>query len=111
MENEDYAQFPAETLQLDFKNYSDYLKLDTGRMMNLYRGEQLVESQQPLEELNPSLLGKMIALELKSNKLLPLGIILEYAYGFFWFIIFLKAVTFTTVESTHQLRQLKIQIQ
>lgn len=76
LENEDYAQFPAETFTIGFlKNYSDYLKLDTAGMMNLYRGEQLVESQQPLEELTKPTV-KMIALELKSNKLLPLGIIL-----------------------------------
>ncbi len=76
LENEDYAQFPAETFTIGFlKNYSDYLKLDTAGMMNLYRGEQLVESQQPLEELTKPTV-KMIALELKTNKLLPIGILL-----------------------------------
>ena len=74
LENEDYAQFPAETFTIGFlKTYSDYLKLDTAGMMNLYRGEQLVESQQPLEELTKPTV-KMIALELEKNKLLPIGI-------------------------------------
>ena len=76
LENEDYAQFPAETFTIGFlKTYCDYLKLDTAGMMNLYRGEQLVESQQPLEELTKPTV-KMIALELERNKFLPIGIIL-----------------------------------
>ncbi len=88
LENEDYAQFPAETFTIGFlKNYSDYLKLDTAGMMNLYRGEQLVESQQPLEELTKPTV-KMIALELKSNKLLPIGIILGVCLAVFLVIFF-----------------------
>lgn len=52
LENEDYSQFPAETFAMGFlKTYSDYLKLDTGLILNLYRGEQLEESRAPLEEL------------------------------------------------------------
>jgi transcriptional regulator with XRE-family HTH domain len=52
LETEDYSQFPAETFALGFlKNYATYLKLDNGMLMNLYRGEQIEESQAPLEEL------------------------------------------------------------
>ncbi len=52
LETEDYSQFPAETFALGFlKNYASYLKLDTGLLLNLYRGEQIEESQAPLEEL------------------------------------------------------------
>lgn len=52
LETEDYSQFPAETFALGFlKNYASYLKLDNGMLMNLYRGEQIEESQAPLEEL------------------------------------------------------------
>ncbi|MEM7181243.1 MAG: helix-turn-helix domain-containing protein [Spirochaetota bacterium] len=52
LENEDYSQFPAETFAMGFlKTYSDYLKLDTGLILNLYRGEQMEESRAPLEEL------------------------------------------------------------
>ncbi|MCE9499787.1 MAG: DUF4115 domain-containing protein [Leptospira sp.] len=52
LENEDYAQFPGETFALGFlKNYSDYLKTDTAQLINLYKGEQIEESQVPLEEL------------------------------------------------------------
>ncbi|HMV42870.1 MAG TPA: DUF4115 domain-containing protein [Leptospiraceae bacterium] len=88
LENEDYAQFPAETFTVGFlKNYSDYLKLDTAGMINLYRGEQLVESQQPLEELTKPTV-KMIALELKTNKFLPLGIILGICLAVFLVIFF-----------------------
>ena len=88
LENEDYAQFPAETFTIGFlKTYSDYLKLDTAGMMNLYRGEQLVESQQPLEELTKPTV-KMIALELEKNKLLPLGIIFGVCLAVFLVIYF-----------------------
>lgn len=52
LETEDYSQFPAETFALGFlKNYASYLKLDTGMLTNLYRGEQIEESLAPLEEL------------------------------------------------------------
>jgi transcriptional regulator with XRE-family HTH domain len=52
LENEDYSQFPAETFAMGFlKTYSDYLKLDTAFIMNLYRGEQMEETYAPLEEL------------------------------------------------------------
>jgi cytoskeletal protein RodZ len=52
LETEDYSQFPAETFALGFlKNYGSFLKLDTGYLMDLYRGEQLEELQPPLEEL------------------------------------------------------------
>ncbi|GBF49525.1 transcriptional regulator [Leptospira ryugenii] len=52
LETEDYSQFPAETFALGFlKNYASYLKLDTAMLLNLYRGEQIEESQAPLEEL------------------------------------------------------------
>jgi len=52
LETEDYSQFPAETFALGFlKNYATYLKLDNAMLMNLYRGEQIEESQAPLEEL------------------------------------------------------------
>lgn len=52
LETEDYSQFPAETFALGFlKNYAAYLKLDNAMLMNLYRGEQIEESQAPLEEL------------------------------------------------------------
>jgi transcriptional regulator with XRE-family HTH domain len=52
LETEDYSQFPAETFALGFlKNYASYLKLDSAMLLNLYRGEQIEESQAPLEEL------------------------------------------------------------
>jgi hypothetical protein len=55
--------------------------------MNLYRGDQLVESQQPLEELTKPTV-KMIALELEKNKLLPIGIILGVCLAVFLVIFF-----------------------
>ncbi|MBE7411261.1 MAG: helix-turn-helix domain-containing protein [Leptospiraceae bacterium] len=59
LENEDYAQFPGETFALGFlRNYSDYLKTDTGALINLYKGEKIEESQVPLEELTkPTIAG------------------------------------------------------
>ncbi|PJZ70367.1 transcriptional regulator [Leptospira perolatii] len=52
LETEDYSQFPGETFTIGFlKNYGLYLKLDTGTLVNLYRGEKIEESQAPLEEL------------------------------------------------------------
>lgn len=88
LENEDYAQFPAETFTVGFlKTYSDFLKLDTAAILNLYRGEKLEESQQPLEELTKPTV-KLIALELEKNKLLPIILVVLIAAGILLFSYF-----------------------
>lgn len=72
LENEDYSQFPAETFTIGFlKTYADFLKLDTGNILQLYKGQQMEESQQPLQEMTQPTM-KVIALEIEKNKaLLP----------------------------------------
>jgi cytoskeletal protein RodZ len=68
LENEDYSQFPAETFALGFlKTYSDFLKLDTGTILQQYRGQQIEESQQPLQEITQPTM-KIIALEIEKHK-------------------------------------------
>ncbi|MBM9546689.1 DUF4115 domain-containing protein [Leptospira sp. 201903074] len=70
LETEDYSQFPAETFALGFlKNYASYLKLDTAMLLNLYRGEQIEESQAPLEELTRP---TTTAFSLDRNKIISL---------------------------------------
>lgn len=68
LENEDYSQFPAETFVLGFlKTYADFLKLDSAQILQLYRGQQAEESQQPLQEITQPTM-KIIALEIEKNK-------------------------------------------
>ncbi|MCB1140763.1 MAG: helix-turn-helix domain-containing protein [Leptospiraceae bacterium] len=89
LESEDYSLFPAETFTIGFlKTYSDYLKLDTAHMLNLYRGEQLEESQLPLEELTKPTV-KMLAVELEKNRaILPILIVVLVLVGIFFFSYF-----------------------
>jgi transcriptional regulator with XRE-family HTH domain len=86
LESEDYSLFPAETFTIGFlKTYSDYLKLDTSHMLNLYRGEQEEESQLPLEELTKPTV-KMLAVELEKNRaLLPIIIVILVLGGILGF--------------------------
>lgn len=68
LENEDYSQFPAETFTIGFlKTYADFLKLDTAQILQLYRGQQMEESQQPTQEITQPTM-KVIALEIEKNK-------------------------------------------
>lgn len=86
LESEDYSLFPAETFTIGFlKTYSDYLKLDTSHMINLYRGEQDEDSQLPLEELTKPTV-KMLAVELEKNRaLLPILIVILVLGGILGF--------------------------
>ena len=52
LENEDYSFFPGETYALGFlRSYSEFLNLDTERLINLYHGLQIEQSETPLREL------------------------------------------------------------
>ncbi|MDZ7792716.1 MAG: helix-turn-helix domain-containing protein [Spirochaetia bacterium] len=52
MEQEDFSAFPGDTYLLGFlRNYSDYLGLDSERLVNLYRNMQIQEQPVPMEEL------------------------------------------------------------
>lgn len=52
LETEDFSQFPGETYALGFlRNYADYLNIDTEQILNLYRGQQIDQSQSPVQEL------------------------------------------------------------
>ncbi|EPG75017.1 DNA-binding helix-turn-helix protein [Leptospira fainei serovar Hurstbridge str. BUT 6] len=71
LETEDYAQFPGETFTIGFlKNYGSYLKLDTGMLVNLYRGEKIEESQAPLEELTRPTSSFYYDLNIDKNKII-----------------------------------------
>ncbi|MDF3820285.1 DUF4115 domain-containing protein [Leptospira sp. 96542] len=77
LETEDYSQFPAETFALGFlKNYASYLKLDSAMLLNLYRGEQIEESQAPLEELTRPTTSSF---SLDKNKIISFVSILLFA--------------------------------
>ncbi|HNM03389.1 MAG TPA: helix-turn-helix domain-containing protein, partial [Leptospiraceae bacterium] len=86
LENEDYGQFPAETYTVGFlKTYADFLKLDTGHIINLFRGEQLEDANIPLQELTKPTM-KMMAVEVRRNKaILPLILVLIVGIGVFAF--------------------------
>ncbi|HOP63289.1 MAG TPA: DUF4115 domain-containing protein [Spirochaetota bacterium] len=52
LEDEDFDKFPSETYILGFlKTYSDFLKLDSDEMTQLYKGYKIGESATPIEEL------------------------------------------------------------
>ncbi|TGK10024.1 helix-turn-helix domain-containing protein [Leptospira fletcheri] len=87
LETEDYAQFPGETFTIGFlKNYGSYLKLDTGMLVNLYRGEKIEESQAPLEELTRPTSSFYYDLNIDKNKLITaVGALLIVILGIFAF--------------------------
>lgn len=86
LETEDYSQFPAETFAMGFlKNYATYLKLDNAMLMNLYRGEQIEESQAPLEELTKP----TSTFYFDKNKIIVfISAILILASGYFLYLTF-----------------------
>lgn len=99
LENEDYAQFPGETFTVGFlKTYADYLKIDSASIMDLYKGEQLIESQQPLDDLTRPTV-KMIALELEKNKIIPISIILAVILIVAFFAFFYDSSSSETSSS------------
>jgi transcriptional regulator with XRE-family HTH domain len=52
LENEEFDKFPSETYLIGFlRSYSEYLKLDTGEIIEAYKGYKIGESTTPLEEL------------------------------------------------------------
>jgi cytoskeletal protein RodZ len=52
LENEDFAQFPAETYLLGFlKTYCGYLGLDVNEILSLYRIRKIEEQPVPIEQL------------------------------------------------------------
>ncbi|EMY77136.1 DNA-binding helix-turn-helix protein [Leptospira weilii serovar Ranarum str. ICFT] len=77
LETEDYSQFPGETFTMGFlKNYGSYLKLDTGQLINLYRGEKIEESQAPLEELTRPTASYYTKINLDKNKIFTIASVL-----------------------------------
>jgi len=52
LEEEDFSIFPGEPYLIGFlKNYSEYLGLDSGKMVSLHRNMKLQEQPLPIEEL------------------------------------------------------------
>ena len=52
LETEKYDNFPAPVFITGFlKSYSDFLNLDTAYLLSLYKGEQIDETEIPLDEL------------------------------------------------------------
>ncbi|MCB1160795.1 MAG: helix-turn-helix domain-containing protein, partial [Leptospiraceae bacterium] len=87
LENEDYSQFPAETFAMGFlKTYSDYLKLDTAFIMNMYRGEKMEEAHAPLEELTKP--TKPIVNSVKGDRIKVITIMFIIFFILFVIIIF-----------------------
>lgn len=87
LENEDYSQFPAETFTMGFlKTYSDYLKLDTAMILNMYRGEQVEDSQPPYEELTKPTRPIVETVSTDKNKFVIIGagvLVLIMAGGYY----------------------------
>ena len=86
LENEDYSVFPGETYALGFlRSYAEYLQLDVDRLLNIYRGLQIDQSQTPLRELTRPTSGlppldRNVMLAAGAG-LLVLGTILMFAFG------------------------------
>jgi cytoskeletal protein RodZ len=52
LETEDFAAFPGEPYLLGFlRNYGEYLGLDVGELLRLYRGQKIQEQPVPVEQL------------------------------------------------------------
>ncbi len=66
LENEDFDKFPSETYVLGFlKTYSEFLKLDSNEMIQLYKGYKIGESATPIEELTrPTVSPVLMSLKL-----------------------------------------------
>jgi transcriptional regulator with XRE-family HTH domain len=102
LETEDYSQFPAETFALGFlKNYASYLKLDNGMLMNLYRGEQIEESQAPLEELTKPTSSSYIDID-KNQVMTFISIVLICVAGYIAYLSFTDDSGIPSEELTTQ---------
>lgn len=67
LEFEDFDKFPSETYILGFlKTYSEFLKLDSEEMIQLYKGYKIGESATPIEELTRPTVSPFI-MNLRSN--------------------------------------------
>ncbi len=99
LENEDYMQFPGETFTIGFlKTYSDYLKLDSSSVMNLYKGEQLTESAQPLQDiLDPT--RSFQSLNIEKNRILPILLFAVLVVVIGLFAYFYESEPTTTPEN------------
>jgi cytoskeletal protein RodZ len=65
LEAEDFSVFPGEPYALGFlRNYGEYLGLDVGELLSLYRSLKIQEQPIPVEELlrRPSPLPKILAI-------------------------------------------------
>jgi cytoskeletal protein RodZ len=74
LEEEDFAQFPAEAYALGFlKNYSEYLGLDANEMFSMFKVIKMQETPIPIKEL--------LTKSRKPSKVLPVVIILLVLFG------------------------------
>lgn len=61
LEEEDFDKFPSETYILGFlKTYSEFLKIDSEEMIQLYKGYKIGESATPIEELTRPTVSPLI---------------------------------------------------
>ena len=52
LESEDFTQFPAEAYLVGFlRNYSDFLGLDSDKLVGMFRNYRLSEEPTPIEQL------------------------------------------------------------
>lgn len=52
LEDEDYTAFPGDTYVVGFlRNYAEYLGLDVGELVSLYKNQKIQEQPVPLEQL------------------------------------------------------------
>lgn len=98
MENNQFEVFPSETYLLGFlKNYAKFLQIDEDDLIRLYQGQQISESQTPLEELTKPTGGNYLQFSFsnlwKSNLLLrgvqaifilAIGFIIFKIAGYSW---------------------------
>jgi cytoskeletal protein RodZ len=73
LESEDFDSFPAEAYLMGFlRNYADFLGIDSGKLINLYRSYKLSEEPAPMAEL----VGKKIDIPWKIILPVLAGIVL-----------------------------------
>lgn len=106
LENNDFNKFPGETYLLGFlRSYGSFLRLDEDELLRLYKGQQISESQTPLEELTKPTSSITFGNLFDKEKLMLTGKILSILIAIFLLIKFavfvwesMGEISMTTIE-------------
>ncbi len=82
LEEDNYSVFPGETYALGFlRSYATYLDLDPEKILQLYRGTLISESEVPLQELTQPTISIGDQIERYARPLFGLALILAFLLG------------------------------